>query len=78
MPDYDISFVKGNYKKRIVIQNRIQQLLYKFVRKPYVLRFFEKYPKLQMRVGRYVYTFPNRVLIYKFLKTMRDLVKRKQ
>ena len=75
VPVYDMTFDKSNYNSFMVLQNRIQILLYRFVRKPAVLRFLEASPKLQMRVGRYVYTFPNRVLLYRLLKKIRNLVR---
>lgn len=77
VPEYDMLFDKNNYNKIMVLQNRIQIILYRFVRKPYALHFFEMFPKLQMRVGRYIYTFPNRVLLYQFLKKTKNFVKRK-
>jgi coenzyme F420 hydrogenase subunit beta len=77
VPKYDITFNNSHYSKFKVLQNRIHMMLYRFVRKPCILHFFEMFPKLQMRVGRYVYTFPNRVLLYRFLRKVRDLVKRK-
>ena len=77
VPEYDRTFDKNNYDKHIVLQNTIQMVLYRLVRKPYVLHFLEAFPKLQMRVGRYIYTFPSRVLLYKFLKKIKNLVKRK-
>lgn len=77
VPEYDMTFDKNNYNKFMVLQNRIQIMLYRFVRKPCVLHFLEVFPKLQMRVGRYVYTFPNRVLLYQILKKIKKLVKRK-
>lgn len=77
IPKYDIKFNKNNYSKLVVIQNRMQMMLYRFVRKLFVLHLLERFPKLQMRVGRYVYTFPNRVLLYTFLKKVKNLMKRK-
>lgn len=77
VPNYDMTFNKNNYNKLVVLQNRMQLMLYRLVRKPCVLHFLEAFPELQMRVGRYVYTFPNRVLLYKLLKKMKNLVKRK-
>lgn len=77
VPQYDMTFENNKYNKFLVIQNRIQIMLYRFVRKPSVLHFLEAFPKQQMRVGRYIYTFPNKVLLYRFLKKIRKFVRRK-
>lgn len=69
-PAYDIQFDKRKYKKRLVIQNRIQIFLYRILRKEFVKKYAEKHPKLQMRLGRYVYCFPNYSTTYKILKKL--------
>lgn len=76
-PKYDLSFDKSNYNKYTVMQNRIQIMLYRFVRKSSVLHLLETFPKLQMYVGRYIYTFPNHVIMYKFLKKIKIFLDRK-
>jgi hypothetical protein len=76
VPLYDVVFDKNDYKNYLILQNKIQMYLYRMVRKPGVKRFFEKHPVLQMRIGRYAYTFPNRVLLYKILKAMKQVIKR--
>ena len=68
IPTYDISFDNTKYKKLLIIQNRIQIILYRTLRNKSVKRFAEKHPKLQMRWGRYVYCFPNYSLTYKLLR----------
>ena len=67
-PQYDVHFDRSKYKKFLIIQNRIQIMLYRTLRKKSVRKFAEKYPKLQMRWGRYVYCFPNYSTTYKLLK----------
>ncbi len=74
-PEYDIKFQKEKYKRTVVLQNRAQMALYRFVRKKCVLKFFEKHPKLQMRMGRYIYFFPNKVLLYRVLKFIKRILK---
>ncbi len=78
VPEYDVSFDKNDYNRLMILQNRIQLCLYRFVRKPFILHILEAFPKLQMRVGRYVYSFPNQVLLYKVLKKLKNLRKGKQ
>lgn len=73
VPEYDMHFEKDKYRRFLVIQNRVQLMLYRLARKRFVITFLEKHPKLQMRTGRYIYTFPNRSLVYKLL---RKVVKR--
>lgn len=76
-PKYDMVLNKNYYSKFLLLQNIVLLLLYKFVRKPYILSFLEKYPNLQMKIGRYIYTFPNRVLLYGLLKKLKNFIKRK-
>lgn len=75
VPEYDLSFDKNEHNKLVVLQNRVQIALYRFVRKPFILHLLEKSPKWQMRVGRYIYTYPNHVLMYKMLKRIKQLIK---
>lgn len=77
VPDYDISFDKSKYKPILVAQNRLQLSLYRLARKKRVIAFLEKHPNLQMKVGRYLYTFPSQSIFYRLLRAAVKLIKRK-
>lgn len=76
-PDYDIKINKKHYKKYVLIQNRIQIFLYRFLRKKAMLKFMEKHPQLQMKVGRYIYCFPNYSLTFRVVLKIYKMIKRK-
>ncbi|WP_024867341.1 Coenzyme F420 hydrogenase/dehydrogenase, beta subunit C-terminal domain [Butyrivibrio sp. FCS014] len=54
----------------------IQRTLTNVVRKKYILEILEKKPKLQMIIGRYIYTYPSRVLALRGLRYIRSKLRK--
>lgn len=77
-PPCDITLDKSAYKPLVLLQNKLQMRLYRLARKPAVIRFAERHPKLQMRWGRYLYTFPNQSLLYRLVRRLVNVIKRKR
>ncbi len=77
IPQYDIDFGANEYKRVIILQNKIQIALYRFARLKGIIKFTEKHPDLQMSLGRYLYTFPSRSIVYKIISKVIKIIKRK-
>lgn len=75
VPEYDIKFEPEKYKKFLALQNRVQAGYYRLLRKKCVLKFCEKHPALQMKVGRYAYMYPAYSPIFKVFKIIKKILK---